>query len=88
MATNGADVIAYKDNIKYVIQVKFYNTPVGNKAVQEVVGAIGMYKAHKGIVVTNSTFTSSAVELANANNIELVDGEKIEEYKKAIIDSI
>ena len=88
MATNGADVIAYKDNIKYVIQVKFYNNPVGNKAVQEVVGAIGMYKANKGIVVTNSTFTSSAIELAQANNIELVDGEKIEEYKKIIIDKM
>lgn len=88
MATNGADVIAYKDNVKYVIQVKFYNNPVGNKAVQEVVASIGMYKADKGIVVTNSTFTSSAVELANANNIELVDGEKIEEFKRIIIDNI
>ena len=84
----GADVIAYKDNVKYVIQVKFYSNPVGNKAVQEVVASIGMYKADKGIVVTNSTFTSSAVGLANANNIELVDGEKIEEFKRIIIDNI
>lgn len=81
----GADVITYKDNVKYVIQVKFYNNPVGNKAVQEAVGAIGMYKADKGIVVTNSTFTTSAIELAQANHIELVDGEKIEEYKKEIV---
>ena len=84
----GADVIAFKDNIKYVIQVKFYNNPVGNKAVQEVVASIGMYNADIGIVITNSTFTSSAVKLAQANNIELVDGEKIEEYKKIIIDKI
>lgn len=88
MATNGADVIAYKDNIKYVIQVKFYNNPVGNKAVQEVVGAIGMYKADKGIVVTNSTFTPSAIELAQANNIELVDGASIEKYKKEILQNV
>lgn len=47
-----------------------------------------MYNANKGIVVTNSTFTSSAIELANANNIELVDGEKIEEFKKIIVDNI
>ena len=47
-----------------------------------------MYNADKGIVVTNSTFTSSAVELAQANNIELIDGEKIEEFKKIIIDKI
>lgn len=84
----GADVIAYKDNIKYVIQAKFYSNPVGNKAVQEVVASIGMYNANKGIVVTNSTFTLSAIELANANNIELVDGEKIEEFKKIIIDKM
>ena len=84
----GADIIAYKDNNKYVFQVKFYNNPVGNKAVQEVVGAIGMYKANRGIVVTNSNFTPSAVELANANEIELVDGQKIEKYKKLIIDKI
>ena len=88
MATSGADVIAYKDNVKYVIQVKFYNNPVGNKAVQEVVGAIGMYKADKGIVVTNSTFTSSAIELAQANNIELINGDKIEEYKNTIVNNI
>lgn len=87
MEINGADVIANKDNIKYVIQAKFYNNPVGNKAVQEVVASIGMYKANKGIVVTNNTFTSSAIELAHANDIELVDGQKIEEYKKIIIDS-
>lgn len=88
MATNGADVIAYKDNKKYVIQVKFYNNPVGNKAVQEVVGAIGMYKADKGIVVTNSTFTTSAIELANANNIELINGTKIEEYKMQTLQNL
>ena len=49
---------------------------------------MGMYKAEKGIVVTNSTFTQSAKELAKANNIELVDGKKIEEYKKQILSKI
>ena len=44
-----------------------------------------MYKADKGIVVTNSTFTNSAIKLAKANNIELVDGKKIEKFKKTII---
>ena len=85
MATNGADVIAYKNNVKYVIQVKFYNNPVGNKAVQEVVGAIGMYKADKGIVVTNSSFTKSAIELAEANNVELIDGDMLEKLRKEIL---
>ncbi len=81
----GADVIATKDNYKYVIQAKYYSSHVGNTAVQEIVAAIAMYKANKGIVITNNTFTQSAKELAKANNIELVDGKKIEEYKKQIL---
>lgn len=88
METNGADVIAYKNDTKYVIQAKFYSNPVGNKAVQEVVASIGMYKADKGIVITNNTFTPSAIELAKANDIELIDGSKIEEYKKQILSKI
>ncbi len=81
----GADVIATKDNYKYVIQAKYYSSHVGNAAVQEIVAAIAMYKANKGIVITNNAFTQSAKELAKANNIELVDGKKIEEYKKQIL---
>ena len=85
----GADVVAYNGNEKYVIQAKFYNhSSVGNSAVQEIAAAIGMYKADKGIVVTNSTYTPQAIQLAKANNIELVDGKKIEEFKKIIIKSL
>lgn len=69
----GADLIIEKDGIKTVIQTKLYSQPVGNKAVQEVVGAIAYYEADAGAVVTNSTFTSSAIELANKNNVELID---------------
>ena len=81
-------MVAYKNDIKYVIQAKFYSYPVGNKAVQEVVASIGMYKADKGIVITNNTFTPAAMELAKANNIELVDGEKIDIYIKQILSKI
>lgn len=84
----GADVVATKNDTKYVIQAKFYSNPVGNKAVQEVVAALAMYKADKGIVITNNRFTQSAIKLAGANNIELVDGKKIEEYKKQILSKI
>ncbi len=81
-------MVAYKNDIKYVIQAKFYSSPVGNKAVQEVVASIGMYKADKGIVITNNTFTPAAIELAKANNIELVDGKKIDIYIKQILSKI
>ena len=73
----GADLILEKDGEKCAVQAKFYDTPVGNKAIQEVVAAINFYKCDKGIVVTNNSFTKSAIELAKANNVELIDGEKL-----------
>ena len=80
----GADVIIEKDNIKYAIQVKYYNNPVGNKAIQEVVAAKSFYKTDKAMVVTNSTFTPQAITLANANDVLLVDGNKLDELIKEV----
>lgn len=69
----GADLIFEKGSEKMVIQVKRYREKVGIKAVQEIVGAIGHYGAHRGMVITNSFYTKSAWELAKSNNIELWD---------------
>jgi len=41
--------------------------------------AISMYQAQKGMVITNSYFTPSARDLANVNNIELVDRDDLDE---------
>lgn len=71
----GADLIITKNNVKTVVQAKFYSKPVGNKAVQEVVSAIKYYNADKGMVVTNNCYTKSASELADANDIILWDGD-------------
>ena len=76
----GADVILEKDGKKYVVQAKFYSSSVGNHAVQEVVAAKEYYNAQDGIVVTNNDFTKSAIELAYANDITLVNGKKIMKY--------
>lgn len=75
----GADIIAVKNDEKFVIQTKYYSNPVGNKAVQEVVSSKAYYNAKKAIVVTNSTFTSSAIQLAFKNRVELIDGSMIKE---------
>jgi len=37
------------------------------------------YKADKGVVITNSTFTNSAISLAKSNKIELIDRTKLKE---------
>lgn len=75
----GADLIIHKDGIKTVVQAKFYSSKVGNKAVQEVVSAIAYYQADEGMVVTNNYYTPSAIDLANANNITLVDKDGLDE---------
>ncbi|MCF0056623.1 restriction endonuclease [Dyadobacter sp. CY356] len=69
----GADVVLEKFGERFVIQVKLYSSPVGNKAVQEVCAAIKHYNAHQGIVITNNYFTPSARELSISNQITLID---------------
>ena len=83
----GADIVLQKENKKYVIQTKFYSSPVGNKAVQEIVASLSLYKAQYGIVVTNNSFTNSAIELATANNIQLIDGNELNNLKKKILEN-
>lgn len=71
----GADLIMERDNQRTVVQAKCYkNQNVGNGAVQEIVAAKKYYQADRALVVTNSFFTSSAIELAEINNVELWDG--------------
>lgn len=67
----GLDVIAKRNNKVFGIQAKCYGNTVGNSAVQEAVAGKSFYKCDKVIVVTNNYFTSSAVELAEVNNVLL-----------------
>lgn len=69
----GADLVLTKNNEKVIVQAKRYTGKIGNKAIQEATGALGFYGAGRGMVVTNSYFTSNAVKLAKANHIELWD---------------
>ncbi len=68
----GADIIADNDGIKVAIQCKFYSSPVGNKAIQEVVASLPYYGANYGAVVSNAGYTKSAKEIANATGIKLL----------------
>lgn len=76
----GADLIAMRNGKTIVIQAKRYQVPVGNGAIQEVIGAVKFYGAQEGWVVTNSTFTSSAKALAQKGNIKLLDGHTLDNF--------
>lgn len=70
----GADLILKYNDYIYAIQAKFYTSKLDNTPVQEIVGALKYYNANQGVVITNSTFTKGAENLAKANNVILIDG--------------
>lgn len=70
----GVDVIAHKGGHKYAVQCKYYSNSVGLSAVQEAVAGMAYYKCDRAMVVTNSSFTKAARDLARANNVLLLDG--------------
>lgn len=76
----GVDVIAEKDDIKYAIQCKRYNGPIGVSAVQEVIASKSLHDCHVACVLTNSSFTPAAVELAEKNLVILWDRKKLQKF--------
>lgn len=67
----GVDILAQKNGIKFGIQCKYYSHPVGNKAIQEAYAGTDFYDCDKAMVMTNSTFTKAARELADKLEVEL-----------------
>ena len=77
----GADLIMEsKKGEKIVVQAKRHLAKIGNKAVQEILGAKLHYNCRYGFIVTSSTFTKSAKELSEKDpNIHLFDRLWLEE---------
>jgi HJR/Mrr/RecB family endonuclease len=73
----GIDVIAEKNEERIGIQAKCYSNAVTNSAIQEVTAGIAHYKCNNGMVVTNNSFTKSAIKLAESNEIILWDRQKL-----------
>ena len=71
----GVDLIIQKgiQGQKIGVQTKCYSNKVSNGAIQEVVAGCSYHKCDKGMVITNSSYTKSAMQLAEANNIVLWD---------------
>lgn len=69
----GIDVLARKDGVRYAIQCKNYSGKLGNTPVQEVYAGKDFYGCDVGVVITNSTFTAGAYELANRIGVLLWD---------------
>lgn len=75
----GIDLIAKKGELTIAIQAKCYSGTVGNHAVMEAVAGMKYYSANRCMVITNSTFSKSASELAKANGVILWDRQVLTE---------
>ena len=70
----GADIFAIDcDGLRWVWQCKNYRAKLTNKPIQEVVASMAHYNADRAGVITNSTFTPAARQLANENGVKLID---------------
>lgn len=76
----GADLIVTAPRVTFVVQAKRSKNPVGIKAIQEAIGAIKHYQADQAMVITNSTFTQSAYNLAQSNQIRLCDRQQLVDF--------
>jgi restriction endonuclease Mrr len=68
------------DGKRVVIQLKRWTGPVGNKAIQATFAGMAHYQADEGWVITTSTFTKSARELARSTRVRLIDKDELTDW--------
>jgi len=81
----GLDLLLERKGEKIACQVKRFQKPVSNKAIQEAISARECYRCQRALVITNSTFTTSAKQLAARCNVELWDRDVLEEKIKRVM---
>ena len=69
----GVDIVAEKDGQRWGVQVKRYRGLVKAAAVRQVVTALKFYGCERSMVVTNSTYSNVARQLADSNDCVLID---------------
>lgn len=57
---HGADVIAHKNNARWLFQMKHWKNPVGVSVVEETIKAAGLYEAKYPVIVASNGFDSKA----------------------------
>jgi hypothetical protein len=80
----GVDLLVDIDEKKVAVQLKRWNAPVGNAAVQATFAGIAHYQADEGWIITTSTFTKSARELARSTRVRLIDGKELANWLEGL----
>lgn len=80
----GADLVVDVNGKNLVIQCKFYSTPVGYDAIQQVYAAKSIYKGTWCCVVSNAGFTRQAIVGGRKLGVKLLSHIDIAEYMKSL----
>lgn len=75
----GADVVARKKGLTLIISAKRYeeSRKVGNRWIQQLIGAMPHFDADQAVLITTSDFTRQAIQQAEKSTIELINGEEL-----------
>ncbi|WP_244933537.1 restriction endonuclease [Neobacillus mesonae] len=76
----GADLILSTNGKKIAVQAKRYSDKVGIQAVQEIFSAKNYYGVDECWVITNSYFTAPAINLADSNDVKLIDRDQLVDW--------
>lgn len=76
----GVDITAMLNGETYGFQCKRYDHPVDNSAVQEIFTGCAFYQLQNPVVITNTTFSPGAQELAAGVGVELVDRDILSQW--------
>lgn len=71
--TPGADLIASKSRKTYAVSCKFSAEEVPENTVYEALSGMSRYSCDAAMIVTNSTLTHGAWNLANSNSIAVLE---------------
>lgn len=82
----GVDLLISRRGTRIAVQAKGYAESVGNSAVQEAHAGMAFYACHKSMVVTNSSFTTAAQQLAERIGCVLIDGSRVPDLIEGKID--
>lgn len=84
----GVDLILRKDGEKYLVQCKHWRSmKVGVTVVREFFGVMAAQGAVGGFIVTSGTYTSEAQDFAAGRNIQLIAGEQLNGWIRAVAGS-
>jgi len=80
----GVDLLLDIDDKRVVVQLKRWTGPVGNAAVSATFGGMARYQTDEGCIITTSTFTKSARELARSTGVRFIDGRELADWLEGL----